>query len=68
MNEPSNFWDGEKNGCPRNSSLEDPPFLPGVAGGKLSHKTLCMTARHYLGTHYDTHNLYGFAEAISTYV
>ncbi|MCL4124434.1 UNVERIFIED_CONTAM: hypothetical protein GTU68_019351, partial [Idotea baltica] len=66
MNEPSNFWDGQKHGCPKNSSLEHPPFLPHVNGRLLSHKTLCMTARHYIGPHYDVHNLYGISEAIAT--
>lgn len=59
MNEPSNLIDGQKNGCP-NSVLDNPPYLPG--GNKLSKKTLCMDAQHYLGHHYDVHNMYGLYE------
>uniref|UniRef100_A0A1B6D5E9 P-type domain-containing protein n=1 Tax=Clastoptera arizonana TaxID=38151 RepID=A0A1B6D5E9_9HEMI len=65
MNDPSNFYDGEKTGCP-NNTWENPPYLPGVAGGKLSFKTVCMSAKQYKGLHYDLHNLYGTMEAIVT--
>lgn len=66
MNEPSNFLDGTVNGCPQDS-LENPPFTPAVAGGKLSYHTVCMNAKHAIGTHYDTHNIYGIAEADVTH-
>jgi lysosomal alpha-glucosidase len=56
MNEISDFFYGSANGCP-NTSLEYPPYLPG--GIKLQDKTLCMTAKHYAGDHYNVHNLYG---------
>lgn len=46
MNEPSNMMDGQKDGCP-NSALDNPPYLPG--GIKLSTKTLCMDAKHWIG-------------------
>lgn len=65
MNEPSNFIDGSIKGCP-DSSLENPPYLPGVDGNKLYYKTICMSALHYAGTHYNVHNLYGISEAIAT--
>lgn len=65
MNEPSNFLSGSFNGCP-NSSLENPSYLPAVYGGQLNYKTMCMTAQHYAGLHYNVHNIYGFTEAIVT--
>ncbi|KAG0722981.1 Lysosomal alpha-glucosidase [Chionoecetes opilio] len=65
MNEPSNFWSGSSKGCVRNN-LEHPPFLPAVEGGSLYHHTLCMSARHHVGFHYNVHNLYGLSEAIAT--
>eukprot|EP00794_Sanderia_malayensis_P012061 gene12061-13304_t len=65
MNEPSNFVVGSLSGCPK-SSLETPPYVPSVAGGSLSVQTLCMTAKHYTGRHYDLHSLYGYSEGIVT--
>ncbi|KAF7273588.1 lysosomal alpha-glucosidase-like [Rhynchophorus ferrugineus] len=65
MNEPSNFLSGSFNGCPK-SPLESPPYVPAVDGGYLNYKTMCMTAKHKAGLHYDVHNLFGFAEAIIT--
>lgn len=65
MNEPSNFLSGSTTGCPQ-SKLEDPPYVPGVNGGKLNFKTMCMTAQHYAGLHYNLHNLYGLTEAMVT--
>lgn len=65
MNEPSNFWSGGPKGCLHNN-LEHPPFLPAVEGGSLYYRTLCMSARHHVGTHYNVHNLFGLTEAIST--
>lgn len=65
MNDPSNFLSGSFSGCP-DSSLENPPYTPAIDGGRLNYKTLCMTAKHYAGLHYDVHNLYGIAEAIVT--
>lgn len=38
-------------------------FRLDVLGGKLNSKTLCASAQHYNGTHYDLHNLYGYFEA-----
>lgn len=62
MNEPSNFFDGTVNGCP-GGNLENPPYVPQVDGGKLQTKTLCLTARHAAGLHYDLHNLFSIYEA-----
>ena len=65
MNEPSNFWDGTNQGCTENS-LDNPPYTPPVEGGKLFSKTVCMSAVHHIGRHYNVHNIYSIAEAIST--
>lgn len=65
MNEPSNFWSGSHNGCQQNN-LEHPPFLPAVVGGSLFYHTVCMSARQYIGLHYNLHNLYGLSETIAT--
>lgn len=65
MNEPSNFLNGQFTGCPK-SALESPPYFPGIDGGVINYKTMCMSAKHYAGLHYDVHNLYGFTEAIVT--
>ncbi|XP_039303833.1 lysosomal alpha-glucosidase isoform X2 [Solenopsis invicta] len=65
MNEPSNFYNGHKNGCMHNN-LDYPNYVPNVVGDLLATKTICMNAKHYLGTHYDLHNTYGTSEAIAT--
>lgn len=65
MNEPSNFYNGHKNGC-EPSNLENPPYLPNVVGNLLARKTVCMGARQHLGKHYDLHNIYGTSQAIAT--
>ncbi|CAH0546035.1 unnamed protein product [Brassicogethes aeneus] len=65
MNEPSNFLSGSFTGCPTNS-LESPPYVPKIDGGVLNYKTMCMSAKHYAGLHYNVHNLYGLSEAIVT--
>ncbi|XP_046402984.1 lysosomal alpha-glucosidase-like isoform X2 [Ischnura elegans] len=77
MNEPSNFYSGTEKGCPtsgtepgpygrREADLEHPPYLPPVEGSLLAFKTVCMSARHFAGSHYDVHNLHGFTHAIVT--
>lgn len=67
MNEPSNFDDGEHGiGCSENS-LNNPPYLPEVTGGRLYSKTICPSVRQAGGLHYDLHNLYGTLETIVTY-
>ncbi|XP_066997663.2 lysosomal alpha-glucosidase [Anabrus simplex] len=65
MNEPSNFYSGTAAGCPKNN-LDYPPYVPAVDGQKLFYKTLCMSSLQEAGSHYNTHNLYGFSEAIVT--
>ncbi|XP_032662560.1 lysosomal alpha-glucosidase-like, partial [Odontomachus brunneus] len=65
MNEPSNFYNGYKNGCSHNS-LDYPEYVPNVVGGVLATKTLCMNAKHYLGSHYNLHNTYGISQAVAT--
>lgn len=65
MNEPSNFLSGQLDGCP-NTVLDNPPYTPRVDGGLLYYKTVCMSAKHYVGDHYNVHNLYGISEAIIT--
>lgn len=65
MNEPSNFLSGSTSGCPP-GPLEKPPYVPGVNGGQLNYKTMCMSAIQYAGKHYDVHNLFGISEAVMT--
>lgn len=68
MNEPSNFVNGDWEGCKfiNSSNWENPQYTPNVASGKLNYKTICMSANQHAGLHYDLHNLYGFSEAITT--
>lgn len=67
MNEPSNFDDGQKDGCPK-SDLNNPPYVPSsLVGGSLYHKTVCPSALHASGhRHYDLHNLFALTEAMNT--
>ncbi|XP_046829832.1 lysosomal alpha-glucosidase-like [Vespa crabro] len=65
MNEPSNFYNGNKNGCIYNE-LDYPEYTPMLIGKNLAVKTLCMNAKHYLGPHYNLHNTYGISHAIAT--
>lgn len=65
MNEPSNFYNGHKDGCVQNN-LNYPEYLPNVVGNQLATKTLCMNAKHYLSSHYNLHNTYGTSQAIAT--
>lgn len=69
MNEPANFIDGDLNGCSSSEfdRWESPQYLPSINGGHLNYKTICMSARHHAGIHYDLHNLYGLVETIATY-
>ena len=66
MNEPSNFVHGSLYGCNKTIDTEHPPYVPPIVGGSLISNTICMSAKQYAGRHYDTHNLYGFSEAIAT--
>lgn len=63
MNEPSNVYNGNPDGCEADP-LNSPPYLPG--GQPLEQRTLCATAKHYEGRHYDVHNMYGIYEAKAT--
>lgn len=65
MNEPSNFYDGHIDGCVQNE-LDNPPYRPNIVGNLLATKTVCMNARHHLGSHYDVHNTFGTSEAAMT--
>nr|XP_034831483.1 lysosomal alpha-glucosidase-like [Maniola hyperantus] len=65
MNEPSNFLSGSMYG---DCEPEDLPYKPiAIPEEGLKYKTLCMDAKHYIGKHYDIHNIYGLTEAIHTY-
>ncbi|XP_074967754.1 lysosomal alpha-glucosidase isoform X1 [Phalacrocorax aristotelis] len=66
MNEPSNFVEGSQDGCPKNS-LEQPPYVPGVFGGRLQAGTICASSQQYLSSHYNLHSLYGLTEAIASH-
>ncbi|XP_055338532.1 lysosomal alpha-glucosidase-like [Paramacrobiotus metropolitanus] len=65
MNEPSSFVNGSVYGCP-NSSLEYPPYVPSLHVPLMAGRTLCMTAQHYLGLHYNLHSTYGIFMAMTT--
>lgn len=65
MNEPTNFINGSFDGCPDNT-LDRPPYLPRVDGDLLSFHTVCMSAKHHTGNHYDLHNIYGLTQTIVT--
>lgn len=65
MNEPYNIV---SNGCSENNNnLDNPEFLPHIIGESLSTKTLCMSAKHHLGSHYNLHNTYGTSQSAITY-
>ncbi|VDI02413.1 lysosomal alpha-glucosidase [Mytilus galloprovincialis] len=66
MNEISNFVAGSINSCPKNS-IEDPPYVPDVAGGSLKFSTICATSQQNLSISYNVHNLYGLTETQATY-
>ncbi|XP_010224907.1 PREDICTED: lysosomal alpha-glucosidase [Tinamus guttatus] len=66
MNEPSNFVEGSQQGCPSNN-LENPPYVPGVFGGRLQAGTICASSQQYLSSHYNLHSLYGLTEAIASH-
>nr|XP_033813496.1 sucrase-isomaltase, intestinal isoform X3 [Geotrypetes seraphini] len=65
MNEVSNFLKGSKKGCADNN-LNYPPFVPRIMDGVMYSKTLCMDAKHYSGTHYDLHSVYGHSMILAT--
>ncbi|XP_031552826.1 maltase-glucoamylase, intestinal-like [Actinia tenebrosa] len=66
MNEPANFVTGTIYGCPK-TKWDYPPYKPtSVLGTVLADKTLCMSAQHATGLHYDLHSLYGWKQSIVT--
>lgn len=65
MNEPSNFYNGHKDGCPRDQKVERPPYVPGH--DPLCSRTLCMSDLHYASSHYNLHSVYSQLEARATY-
>jgi lysosomal alpha-glucosidase len=66
MNEIAGFCNGDCSGIPRNvDKLNNPPYLP--TEHKIYFKTLFMDSKNSLTTQYNSHNLYGHFEAISTY-
>ena len=73
MNEPSNDGCGSVSGCtakPEEAgyALDHPPYTPPLfAGQTLLSNTVCPSARHAAGTHYDLHNLYGYTETVVTH-
>eukprot|EP00095_Tigriopus_kingsejongensis_P002729 maker-scaffold226_size249562-snap-gene-1.14 protein:Tk02729 transcript:maker-scaffold226_size249562-snap-gene-1.14-mRNA-1 annotation:"maltase- intestinal-like" len=64
MNEPANFVDGSTTGCEENQ-WNNPPYVP-THNSSIIRKTLCMDARHSGGSHYDTHSMYGWWEAVAS--
>ncbi|NWI95931.1 LYAG glucosidase, partial [Pitta sordida] len=66
MNEPANFVEGSQDGCPDNN-LEQPPYVPGVFGGRLQAGTICASSQQYLSSHYNLHSLYGLSQAIASH-
>ncbi|XP_071510130.1 lysosomal alpha-glucosidase-like isoform X1 [Diadema antillarum] len=66
MNEPSNFIDGTKDGCPDNS-YNNPPYVPAVVGQKLYSRTVCPSARQSPSLHYNLHSLYGISEVMVSF-
>ncbi|XP_077026637.1 sucrase-isomaltase, intestinal-like isoform X2 [Tamandua tetradactyla] len=63
MNEPSS---SQQSRCAKNN-LNNPPYMPDINGRILAEKTLCPDSKTYLGNHYDTHSLFGWSQAISTF-
>lgn len=67
MNEISNFVSGSVNSCPTNS-VENPPYIPDIAGDSLRFSTVCATAQQSASISYNVHNLYGMTETAATYM
>uniref|UniRef100_A0A8C5WMS8 Lysosomal alpha-glucosidase n=1 Tax=Leptobrachium leishanense TaxID=445787 RepID=A0A8C5WMS8_9ANUR len=66
MNEPTNLLNGSMYGCPKND-LENPPYVPAVVGGTLQSKTICLSSKQNMSTHYNLHNLYGLTETVASH-
>jgi lysosomal alpha-glucosidase len=65
MNEPATFISGQESGCV-NNSYDRPQFNP-IYPMLLENLTICMSSQHYLGPHYNIHNLYATFESAMTY-
>ena len=67
MNEPAIAVAGcAKNGEP-DYLLDNPPYVPHIAGRSLYFFTMCPSAKHLRNTHYNLHNLYAHYEIITTH-
>ncbi|NXR53451.1 SUIS protein, partial [Hippolais icterina] len=66
MNEPSNFMRGQYPGCADNE-INNPPYTPTISDRSLAEKTLCPDSKTYLGDHYNTHSLFGWAQTEPTF-
>ena len=70
MNEPSNFNDDPNDdSCPGQHKLESPQYVPGdgMWWEVLQRKTVCLSARQHMSTHYNLHNMFAYFEAKSTW-
>lgn len=65
MNEIHNFGDGSINGCDENNPWDNPPYVPG--GDSLYKQTICLSAKHFAGLHYNLHNVYGLKQCMETF-
>ena len=65
MNEPSNLVSGSTSGCP-SSKYDKPVYMPRIVGHSLAAQTLCPSALHFNGVHYDYHSLTGLFEMKAT--
>jgi alpha-glucosidase (family GH31 glycosyl hydrolase) len=66
MNEPVNFASGDLfEGCEINN-LNTPPYIPHIQNRILWDGTLCPDSVDSISTHYNTHSMYGWFEAIAT--
>ena len=54
--------------CFTKSAIIKCPFdtTGALKGSGILHKTLCMSAKQYISSHYDVHSLYGHSEAKAT--
>ena len=48
------------------NNINYPPYKPATVGSELADKTICGDHQHYWGSHYDTHNMYGYSESGAT--
>ncbi|CAH1773346.1 unnamed protein product [Owenia fusiformis] len=62
MNEPASFVTGSVKGCYYNQ-WNNPLYKPRVYGDVLADKTLCGDYLQSFGSHYNTHNLFGWSQS-----